>query len=59
VCVRPPVHHLLLPQCSYNAETWGDGLFGPGSEAQAGAIPSCANHGLLNGLVRDQWGFDG
>jgi len=45
--------------CSYNAETYGSGVFGPGTEQQHGAIPSCANKGLLNDLVRSQWGFDG
>eukprot|EP00937_MAST-01D_sp_MAST-1D-sp2_P000610 g610.t1 len=45
--------------CSYNAETYGSGVFGPGPESQHGAIPSCANKGLLNDLVRDQWGFNG
>merc|ERR1712166_903050 len=46
--------------CSYNAETYGNGGdFGPGSAAQHGAIPSCANKGLLNDLIRDKWGFDG
>lgn len=45
--------------CSYNAETYGNGLFGKGSAAQHGAIPSCANKGLLNDLIRDKWGFDG
>ena len=45
--------------CSYNAETYGDGLFGNGTASQSGAIPSCANHGILNGLLRDEWGFDG
>ena len=45
--------------CSYNAETYGNGLFGNGSAAQHGAIPSCANKGILNDLIRDKWGFDG
>ncbi len=45
--------------CSYNAETYGSGVFGNGTAAQHGAIPSCANQGLLNDLIRDQWGFDG
>ena len=45
--------------CSYNAETFGEGLFGNGTAEQEGAIPSCANHGILNGLIRDQWGFNG
>ena len=45
--------------CSYNAETYGSGIFGRGTEEQHGAIPSCANQGLLNKLIRDQWGFDG
>ena len=43
--------------CSYNAETYGSGIFGAGT--QDGAIPSCANKGLINDLVRDTWGFDG
>ena len=29
--------------CSYNAETYGTGIYGPGTDAQHGAIPSCAN----------------
>jgi beta-glucosidase-like glycosyl hydrolase len=45
--------------CSYNAETYGSGLEGNGSAAQHGAIPSCANKGLLTDLARTQWGFDG
>ena len=40
--------------CSYNAETYGYGLFGNGT--QKGAIPSCANKGIMNDLVRKQWG---
>ena len=43
--------------CSYNAETYGEGIFGPGT--QGGAIPSCANKGILNDLARGKWGFDG
>ena len=43
--------------CSYNAETYGEGIYGKGN--QGGAIPSCANKGILNDLARDQWGFDG
>eukprot|EP00937_MAST-01D_sp_MAST-1D-sp2_P005234 g5234.t1 len=43
--------------CSYNAETFGYGIDGKGS--QGGAIPSCANKGLLNDLARGTWGFDG
>ena len=43
--------------CSYNAETYGEGTYGAGT--QGGAIPSCANKGLLNDLARDQWHFDG
>lgn len=42
--------------CSYNAETWGEGVYGPNTwgEDQHGAIPSCANGGILNDLIRDQ-----
>lgn len=43
--------------CSYNAETYGYGTHGNGS--QGGAIPSCANRYLLNDLARERWGFDG
>ena len=43
--------------CSYNAETYGSGIFGAGT--QGGAIPSCANKGLMQDLVRAKWGFDG
>eukprot|EP00039_Didymoeca_costata_P011358 m.159291 g.159291 ORF g.159291 m.159291 type:complete len:761 (+) comp15146_c1_seq7:120-2402(+) len=43
--------------CSYNAETYGYGLYGKGS--QNGAIPSCANKGLLTDLARTKWGFNG
>ena len=43
--------------CSYNAETYGEGVFGAGT--QGGAIPSCANKGILNDLARGKWGFDG
>jgi len=43
--------------CSYNAESFGEGLYGTGT--QGGAIPSCANKGILNDLARDQWHFDG
>ena len=43
--------------CSYNAETYGEGIFGAGT--QNGAIPSCANKGILNDLAREKWGFDG
>jgi len=43
--------------CSYNAESYGDGIYGKG--VQNGAIPSCANKGILNDLARAQWGFDG
>jgi beta-glucosidase-like glycosyl hydrolase len=43
--------------CSYNAETYGYGIYGNGT--QDGAIPSCANKGILNDLARDKWGFDG
>ena len=43
--------------CSYNAESYGEGIYGTGT--QAGAIPSCANKGILNDLARDKWGFNG
>jgi len=43
--------------CSYNAETYGYGIDGEGT--QGGAIPSCANKGLLNDLAREKWGFNG
>ena len=43
--------------CSYNAETYGSGLFGSGT--QGGAIPSCANKGLLTDTARGAWGFRG
>jgi len=43
--------------CSYNAESYGEGIYGSGT--QGGAIPSCANKGILNDLARDKWGFDG
>eukprot|EP00662_Eupelagonemidae_sp_cell21_P028571 gene28571-54499_t len=33
------------------------GIFGAGT--QGGAIPSCANKGILNDLARAKWGFDG
>lgn len=45
--------------CSYNAETYGEGIYGPGTADQHGAIPSCANKGILNDLARAKWGFDG
>ena len=51
--------HAVGIMCSYNAETYGYGLLGPGSTAQHGAIPSCANKYLMNDLARDTWGFDG
>ena len=41
------------------AETYGSGVFGAGSTRQHGAIPSCANKGLINDLAREQWHFDG
>ncbi len=44
-------------RCSYNAESYGEGIYGTGT--QGGAIPSCANKGILNDLARDEWGFDG
>jgi len=43
--------------CSYNAETYGAGIFGVG--AQGGAIPSCANQFTMTELGRKTWGFDG
>ena len=43
--------------CSYNAETYGYGVMGNGT--QGGAIPSCANKGILNDLARSKWGFNG
>merc|ERR1719454_2370386 len=43
--------------CSYNAESYGEGIYGKGT--QGGAIPSCANKGILNDLARDKWGFNG
>lgn len=45
--------------CSYSAETFGRGSRGPGSPKQGGAVPSCANQGLLSDLARGRWGFDG
>jgi len=46
--------------CSYNAETYGAGVLGPSAApGQAGAVPSCANRGLLTELARETWGFDG
>jgi len=41
--------------CSYNAETYGYGTNGNGT--QGGAIPSCANKYIMNDLARDEWGF--
>lgn len=43
--------------CSYNAESYGEGIYGTGT--QGGAIPSCANKGILNDLARAKWGFQG
>ena len=43
--------------CSYNAESYGEGIYGTGK--QGSAIPSCANKGILNDLARDKWGFQG
>jgi hypothetical protein len=51
--------HTLRRGPSYNAETWGEGIYGPGTASQSGAIPSCANKGILNDLARDKWGFNG
>lgn len=45
--------------CSYNSETFGAGSLGPGSKAQLGSVPSCANRYLLNDLARGEWKFDG
>jgi len=47
--------------CSYNSETYGTGIYGPNTweSGQHGSIPSCANKGILEDLVRKQWGFDG
>ena len=49
--------------CSYNAETYGTGVYGPGTRdtkgAQHGGIPSCANSYLLTDLARKRWGFQG
>ena len=46
--------------CSYNAETYGEGLYGPNTWAhQNNSIPSCANSVLLTDLARDSWGLDG
>ena len=42
---------------SDNAESAGEGIFGKGT--QGGAIPSCANKGLMNDLARAKWGFNG
>ena len=39
------------------AESYGEGIYGTGT--QGGAIPSCANKGILNDLARDKWGFNG
>lgn len=46
-----------LSLLSYNAESYGEGIYGAGT--QGGAIPSCANKGILNDLLRKKWGFDG
>jgi len=43
--------------CSCTAVNYGVGIYGSG--AQYGAIPSCANKGLLTDLLRGKWGFDG
>eukprot|EP00660_Eupelagonema_oceanica_P016363 gene16363-5692_t len=43
--------------CSYNAETFGYGLNGKGT--QGGAIPSCANKYSMTDLARKAWGFNG
>lgn len=47
-----PIAELHLHKCRY-----GEGVYGEGT--QGGAIPSCANKGLLNDLARDEWHFDG
>ena len=44
---------LACLQCSYNAETYGYGLYGNGT--QGGAIPSCANKYLMTDLAREKW----
>lgn len=50
--------------CAYSAQNMGLGAT-VGADATAdearthGAIPSCANRGLLTGLVREVYGFDG
>ena len=48
--------HILVMR-SDNAESAGYGIFGKGT--QGGAIPSCANKGLMNDLARAKWGFNG
>ena len=40
--------------CSYNAETYGNGLHN-----HSMPVPSCANRYLMNVLARGKWGFDG
>ena len=46
--------------CSYNAETYGSGLYGNSTApGQHGAVPSCGNKGLLTDLARGKWGFEG
>jgi beta-glucosidase-like glycosyl hydrolase len=63
VCNHRPLAHRDLVHFAVlradNAETYGEGIFGNGSASQFGAIPSCANKGILNDLARDKWGFDG
>jgi beta-glucosidase-like glycosyl hydrolase len=66
-CCPEAIHHSLIHQttqlsllrlavmCSYNAETYGYGTNGNGT--QGGAIPSCANKYIMNDLARDEWGF--
>ena len=46
-----------MSMSSDNAESTGEGIFGKGT--QGGAIPSCANKGLMNDLARAKWGFNG
>jgi hypothetical protein len=43
--------------CSYNAESYGYGIYGSGTEGAT--VPSCANKGILNDLARAKWGFNG
>ena len=59
-CVCAPLVYVVFVRCSsYNAETWGYGVMGPGSERDHGGIPSCANKQLLTDTLRKEWGFKG